>query len=145
MVWGAFDISGTLPLAFVSTKMNSEQYQETLQEHLIPYWLTNYAFQQDNAAIHTSASTKKFFLDNAITLLDWPACSPDLNPIENLWGIIVRDIYRHNKQYETVRDLKIAILKTWQSIKKDCLETLVKSVPSRLIEVIKAGGGPTHY
>ena len=44
-------------------------------------------FQQDNAAIHHASITKKYLLEQKIRLLDHPACSPDLNPIENFVGI----------------------------------------------------------
>jgi len=145
MIWGAFESRGTLPLAFVSKKMNSQEYQEMLETQLIPYWQPEYLFQQDNASIHGSASTMEFLLNNGVQVMEWPACSPDLNPIENLWGILVRNVYCDNKQYETVEELKSAVLRAWSNVDGDCLGRLVESVPRRLIEVIKARGGQTHY
>ena len=50
-------------------------------------------FQQDNAAIHNASITKKYLLEQKLRLLDHPACSPDLNPIENLWRLIVAKVY----------------------------------------------------
>ena len=50
-------------------------------------------FQQDNIAIHNASITKKYLLEQKIRLFDHPACSPDLNPIENLWGLIVAKVY----------------------------------------------------
>ncbi|KAJ4437745.1 hypothetical protein ANN_17891 [Periplaneta americana] len=46
----------------------------------------NLIFQQDNAAIHVSAKSKKWFLEKGITLLNWPSRSPDLNPHRKLMG-----------------------------------------------------------
>jgi hypothetical protein len=46
----------------------------------------NAIFQQDNASIHMSGHSLVWFAEKNIPLLDWPARSPDLNPIENLWA-----------------------------------------------------------
>lgn len=145
MVWGAFEASGTLPLAFVSTKMNSEEYQHVLQEHLTPFWQEDYLFMQNNASVHRSASTLQYLAQNKIAVFRWPACSPDLNPIENLWGLLVRSVYPDNKQYATVNELKDAILRAWEGLNMNTLERLSRSLPKRLIEVVKSSGGPTKY
>ncbi len=50
----------------------------------------DFIFQQDFAPAHTAKSTFKWFADHDITVLDWLTNSPDLNPIENLWGIVKR-------------------------------------------------------
>jgi hypothetical protein len=50
--------------------------------------LDEYVFQQDNDPKHTSKLAKQFFEENRIKLLDWPAQSPDMNPIENLWALM---------------------------------------------------------
>ena len=65
-------------------------------------------FQQDNAAIHAARRTLAFFQDSEVQLLKHPACSPDLNPIENVWGWMARDVYKNGQQYATINELREA-------------------------------------
>ena len=77
-------------------------------------------------------------------LLDYPACSLDLNPIENLWGLIIAKVYEGGRQYSAISELKNAILDAWGKIPSVQLK-LVDSMPSRIFEFIKANDGSTKY
>ena len=100
--------------------MDSEDYQDVLATHLLPFCKRNRCgrllFQQDNAPIHILDSTKAWFQANNIGVLKWPPKSPDMNPVENLWGILVRKIYENGKQYSTVEELKNVNEAAWSSI-----------------------------
>lgn len=149
MVWGAFSYYGKAELAFTSSKMNSEEYIEVLDRHLIPFMNETHpqspVFQQDNAPIHTSRRTKQWLAGKNVNVLDWPACSPDCNPMENLWRILVRKIYANGRQFESRDELKAAIILEWRRIRTNTLENLVKSMPNRIFEVIRRNGGVTDY
>lgn len=149
MIWGAFSFHGKLPLAWISTRMNSESYVEMLEISLIEHGENlmgpDLVFQQDNAAIHNSRTTKEWFLSKNIEVLNWPSRSPDLNPIENLWGILARKVYANGKQYDNVNSLKDAIRTEWSAISMEVLENLVKSMKTRIFDVIKCKGGNINY
>lgn len=149
MVWGAFTWNGMVNLAFPSTKMNSAEYIQTLNNNLLPYLRkyrsVKYVFQQDNASIHSSHETKSWMKSKKIKVMDWPACSPDQNPIENIWGILARRVYADNKQYRDIPELKCAILESWSTLEEKIRKRLVDSMPNRIFELIQRNGGPTHY
>uniref|UniRef100_A0A3Q2W2Q7 Tc1-like transposase DDE domain-containing protein n=1 Tax=Haplochromis burtoni TaxID=8153 RepID=A0A3Q2W2Q7_HAPBU len=73
----------------------------------------NWVFQQDNALVHNARRTRDYFQENNITILDHPASSPDLNPVENLWGWMARKVYKKGQQFLTVNALCVALFTTW--------------------------------
>uniref|UniRef100_A0A3B3Y921 Tc1-like transposase DDE domain-containing protein n=1 Tax=Poecilia mexicana TaxID=48701 RepID=A0A3B3Y921_9TELE len=74
---------------------------------------------------------------NNITLLDHPACSPHLNPIENIWGWMARKVYKNGHQFQTVDALREAIFNTWSNVPTSLLETLASSMPKRFLCLFK--------
>ncbi|GFW33325.1 uncharacterized protein TNCV_2860021 [Trichonephila clavipes] len=51
-------------------------------------------FQQDNARPHVARIVQRFFVNHQIELLPWPARSPDLSPIENMWFMVAQRLNR---------------------------------------------------
>ncbi len=100
-------------------------------------------FQQDLAPAHTAKGTKSWFNDHGVTVLDWPANSPDLNPIENIWGIVKRKI--RDTRPNNADDMKATVKETWASIPPQQCHTLITSMQRRIEAVIKAKGAPTKY
>uniref|UniRef100_A0A8R1I6E5 Tc1-like transposase DDE domain-containing protein n=1 Tax=Caenorhabditis japonica TaxID=281687 RepID=A0A8R1I6E5_CAEJA len=80
-----------------------------------------------------------------INVLEWPACILDWNPIENLCGILARRVYKNGTQYNTVQDLKAALLREWDSICVAELHKFVASMPNRIFEVVQNHEGETSY
>ncbi len=83
------------------------------------------------------------FNDHGVTVLDWPANSPDLNPIENLWDIVKRKM--RDTRPNNADELKATVKETWASIPPQQCHKLITSMPRRIEAVIKAKGAPTKY
>ena len=95
--------------------------------------------------MHKSASTIAWLTENNISFMDFPAKSPDLNPLENMWGILSRMVYENGKQYYSVSELGAVILKAWDKILILTRKNLAKTFQNRLLEVILVKGKHTKY
>ncbi len=148
MIWAAMSSAIVGPLCFLKSTVNAAIYQEILEHFLLPsadklYGDADFIFQQDLAPAHTAKGTKSWFNDHGVTVLDWPANSPDLNPIENLWGIVQRKM--RDTRPNNADDLKATVKETWASIPPQQCHKLITSMPRRIEAVIKAKGAPTKY
>ncbi len=140
--------AGVGPLCFLKSTVNAAVYQYILEHFMLPsadklYGDADLIFQQDLAPAHTAKDTKSWFNDHGVTVLDWPANLPDLNPIENLWSIV-------RGRWETPdptmqNDMKAAIKATWASITTEQCHRLITSMPRRIDAVIHTKGGSTKY
>ncbi len=148
MIWAAMSSAGVGPLCFLKSTVNAAIYQEILEHFMLPsvdklYGDADFIFQQDLAPAHIAKGTKSWFNDHGVTVLDWPANSPDLNPIENLWGIVKRKM--RDTRPNNADDLKATVKETWASIPPQQCHKLITSKPRRIEAVIKAKGAPTKY
>ena len=131
--------------------MDATLYTNIIQDELLQtldfYELNrdNIIFQQDNDPKHTSMIARKWFEDNRIQLLEWPAQSPDLNPIEQLWQYLKRQLATYESEPVSVHKLWERVEKEWGEIPVEVCTNLIDSMPKRIAAVIKAKGGHTKY
>ncbi len=145
MIWGVMSFAGVGPLCFLKTNVNAPVYKDILDHFILPsadqlFKDADFIFQQDLAPAHTA---KSWLNDHGVGMLDWPANSPDLNPIENQWGILKRKM--RNKRPKNADELKATVKETWASIPPQQCHKLITSMPRRIEAVIKAKGAPTKY
>ncbi len=135
MIWAAMSSAGVGPLCFLKSTVNAAIYQDILEHFMLLsadklYGDADFIFQQDLAPAHTAKGTKSWFNDHGVGVLDWPANSPDLNPIENIWGIVKRKM--RDTRPNNADDLKAAIKATWASITPQQCQRLIASKPRRI-------------
>ncbi|MBW0499842.1 hypothetical protein O181_039557 [Austropuccinia psidii MF-1] len=93
-------------------------------------------------------STQKLSEINGPTTWDpkmqWPASSPDLNPIENVCKIM-KSAIRNLHQPQTIAELQVVIKSAWDDVPRETLDDLLLSMQWRMEMVIAQSGGPTSY
>ncbi|KAJ8737451.1 hypothetical protein PYW08_000046 [Mythimna loreyi] len=152
-VWGGISADGKTELAFVSgprlPALNCHRYvEECLEPHVMPYahFIGNgFIFMHDNARAHTAGVVRDYLNEVDISIMEWPARSPDMNPIEHLWDELKRRIRARDPAPETLSQLQDAIQEEWDNIPQHVIVTLIRSMKNRMEAVIRAQGGNTSY
>lgn len=140
---------GVGALHFVDGMINAEKYQEVLQSHLMPSIpplsseFGEFIYQQDGASCHTARSTKQWLVDNEIPLLEWPSGSPDLSPIETLWGNMKK--YLKKNPTASKQLLKVRLEEIWSAVTPEYCQKLVRTMPQRIKAVIERKGDVTNW
>ena len=149
MTWAAISASGGLVLACIKGKIDGETYCDMLacdffdnENIILPL---DFVFQQDNATPHVCRRTKEFLENRRIKVLSWPPQSPDLSPIEDIWGIMSEKVYKNGKTYPNVEELWYAVVGAFFQIPQETFQKLYQSMYTRLINVLESGGKRIKY
>ncbi|GBN34945.1 hypothetical protein AVEN_25990-1 [Araneus ventricosus] len=104
-------------------------------------------YQQDNARCHAARRVCAWFEEHQdeFTVLPWPANSPDLNPIENLWDHLDRVVRAMDPQPRNLAQLATALESAWLNIPVNTFRNLIDSLPARLAAVRSAKGGYSGF
>ncbi|KAG1369061.1 hypothetical protein G6F61_012655 [Rhizopus arrhizus] len=156
MLWSAINYAGVGWMCKINGNMNKELYKEILEDELertIEYGVSKLGFerhqvifQHDNDPKHTSKVVKEYLQRQSHNFLQWPAQSPDLNPIENMWSLLKRRLNDYETAPKGMNELYERVTKVWYDLMKpeEC-QKVIESMPQRIRKCIQNKGRWTDY
>lgn len=148
MVWAAIGYTTRTSLVRIDGTLNADRYiSDILRPVVVPYLrgLPNAIFQQDNARPHVARRVLTFLDTQGIRLLPWPARSPDLSPIENIWSWVAERLARHPSPANTVDEVWHRLEAAWNELPVSVVQAQFDSMPNRVRAVLAARGGSCFY
>jgi len=152
-VWGSMTAQGPGDLVFIDERQRAEDHHQILSnimwphaQEQFPHGIVNYV--QDNAPVHTAQIIRDWQRrQQRLHVLNHPPYSPDLNPIENLWGIMAQRWRQANVEVRDILSLQAHVRESWELIRADenLCRNLALSMNRRLEAVIANNGGATRY
>jgi len=149
-VWGCFSRNGFGRLYFFKQNLNADLLIKIYEKALLPsaeklfqYSETPWILQEDNDPKHTSKKAKKWRKENDVNRINWPSLSPDLNPIENLWGLLKVKVSK--RKPGSLESLRRIIAQEWRNLPTDLARKLVDSIDRRIRGVVANNGDFTLY
>ena len=144
MVWGAIGRNYRTELILCSKGVTGEEYREIIQKSKMIddlnglYGRGGWIFMQDGAPAHTCKATIEWLDKQRVCIVPgWPPNSPDLNPIEMIWGLLKR---RMPDDWREQQDLFTNVARSWQALSRDSINMLVDSFVARCRLVLSLGG-----
>ncbi|GFX89461.1 transposable element Tcb1 transposase [Trichonephila clavipes] len=148
MVWGGIGYHSRTPSVRIAGTLNSQCYiSEVLEPVVLPYLqgLATAIFQKDNARPHVARIVQRFFVHRQIELLPWPARSPELSPLENMWSMVVQRLTQITPPAATPDQLWQRVEAAWSAVPQEHIQSLFESMPRRVAAVISNNGGYSGY
>ena len=149
MVWGGISHNGKTDLVEINGNLTGLRYRdEILQPHVLPYAGAvgnGFILVDDNARPHRHHQVNEFVEENGVERMDWPAKSPDLNPIEQVWAYMKERINRRLTEHHGIAQLRHMVQQEWANLPPQFVNRLVRSMNSRARQCVMYRGDYTDY
>uniref|UniRef100_A0A667X1A1 Tc1-like transposase DDE domain-containing protein n=1 Tax=Myripristis murdjan TaxID=586833 RepID=A0A667X1A1_9TELE len=148
-VWAGVSSQYRTALHFVNGTVTSPCYLNNIINPVIvplhEQHRPNFIFMDDNAPAHRGRIIRERLLETGVPQMEWPALSPDLNPIENLWDQLSRRVEARSSVPQNLNVLRAALQEEWDAMPQQTISRLVNSMRRRCQAVIDAQGHMTSY
>ncbi|GFT92778.1 transposable element Tcb1 transposase [Trichonephila clavipes] len=150
LVYGGISIDGRTDLYIIRDgPLTDRRYRdEILRPIVVPYAAAigdDFILMDDNSRPHRSNLVEGSLFEEGIVRMEWPACSPDMNPIEHVWDALGRRVAGHQQPSQTLQELERALLEEWDRIPQLVNNSLIDSMPQRCSTLLAVRGNHTPY
>nr|CAH7764475.1 unnamed protein product [Callosobruchus chinensis] len=150
MFWGSIRFDGRTQLIHIPGTMTGAYYlQNNINAIVQPIRNESgvqFIFMDDNASPHRTRAVQQALENGKIARLEWPAMSPDMNPIEHVWDYVSRAIFNRNNPPKSTQELIVAAIEEWDNIPQEVMNNLfIISLHRRVDALIRSRGGNTKY
>ena len=149
MVWAGISEHHRTPLYHVQGNLNGQVYRDQILRPLAVPMLRQIGpgavLQDDNAPPHRARLVNAFLQQQQVVRMNWPACSPDMNPIEHAWDLLGRRVRENHAPPANLQQLLGLLQQEWQAIPQADLANLIHSMRARCNECHQNRGSYTHY
>ncbi|GFV92222.1 transposable element Tcb2 transposase [Trichonephila clavipes] len=104
-----------------------------------------FLFMDDNAPCHRTVAAEQLLESEDIERMDWPARSPDLNPIEHVWDFLGRCLAARTLPPVTIRELRLTLQDEWAAMPQQLIDTLILSMGRRYETCLAVRGDHIPY
>ena len=147
-VWGAISFKGASQIVLFTGNMDAVRYQQILESSLVPFiqscYPAGHRFQQDNDPKHTSGYIEEYFKSRKINWWRTPPESPDLNPIENVWGSL-KQYLRNTFKPKNLSELQEGIQRFWQTLTPQVCQRYINHLHKVIPKILEVDGEPSGY
>ena len=149
MFWGGVMWGRRTPLVVMEGAETAIRYRNDILRPIVQQYQQNFGeefvLMDDNSRPRRAHLVNELLHDNNIARLEWPACSPDMNPIEHASDTLKRAVFGRTDPSTTLRDLRRIAVGEWDNLNQQDLDELVESMPRRIQACINARGHATGY
>ena len=151
IVWGGFSKQGRTSLVGIVGNFNQHTYRSIIDANILPFKNNVHGnnalfiLQEDNCGPHRAKSINTYLYSASVNRMQWPAKSPDLNPVENIRGIMKQKLRKRKVMPSNPTEPFMILSEIWNSMPDAYFHNLVVSMPARVKMVKESSGGSTKY
>ncbi|GFV42340.1 transposable element Tcb2 transposase [Trichonephila clavipes] len=150
LVYGGISIDGRTDLYIIRNgPLTARRYRgEILRPIVVPYAAAigdDFILMDDNCRPHRANLVEDFLFEEGIVRMEWPACSPDMNPIEHVWDALGRRVAVLQPLPQTRQELERALLEEWVRIPQLVINSLIDSMSQRCSTLLAVSGKHIPY